>query len=871
MDIDKSSLAYRLLVPIFAVISVVSIALLVLISHVTNDIIDDYYRSTLAGYADESKSFLDSAMVELATAQLLDDRRAVEAKQREMLKALDLNWRAHAVNGMVVGPDNRVLFSTLSPEQDKQVASRSVHHLFTIEQNEHLLRGLGIWFPAWDWKIYLVTMSDPGLAVRREIRFLVPLVATGTLLMVAALLLILQKRLRGPVTSMVTDLHAERAISPTGVSELDQIGRAINAALGRVKERTEAVLQKEERIQLLLDSTAEGIYGVDINGICTFSNAACLALLGYERGEEMLGRNVHNLIHHSLADGRSYPEQECPIYYAFRSRSEVHRDTEVFWRLDGISFPVEYWSYPIVKDGEIVGAVVTFVDISERKKAEAALREERNKFEAIIAAIGDGISMQDRTYRVLYQNEVHRGMAGDHVGDLCYEAYENRKERCEGCSIAQAFEDGRVHTSERVLHRDGEKRFFEMTASPLRDASGAIIAGIELVRDVTARRRTESQLMQAQKMEAVGRLAGGIAHDFNNVLSAVVGYASLVKKHVAEGSQPYFYTGQVLQAAQRATALTRQILAFSRKQVLEARLVSINEIVRGMEPFMTRVLGEDIEVRTVLAGQDMTVLADSGQIEQVLMNLATNARDAMPQGGALIIKTECVSVDPAAADLHELQKGASYALLSVSDTGSGMDERTKTQIFEPFFTTKELGLGTGLGLAIVYGIIKQHKGHIGVYSEPGKGTTFRIYLPLAGGQAEIGTDEPVKEVRGGTETILVAEDNAEVAGAVKHSLEESGYRVIEARDGEEAVRKFREHAAELKLCLFDVIMPKKNGKDAFAEIAALRDDVKVIFMSGYTADVIEAKDLLQKNTVFMSKPLIPHKLLALVREVLDRR
>ncbi len=870
MSIDKSSLAYRLLVPIFAVIAVVSITLLVLISHIAKDIVDDYYRSTLAGYADESKSFLDSAMVELATARLLDNEKVMLAKQRAVLDALDLNWRAHAVNGIVTGPGNKVLFSTLAPEQDTRISSQPVNELFTVKQSGRLVRGLGIWFPAWDWKIYLVTASDPGQAARREILFLVPLVAIGTLVMGAALFLILQKRLRGPVTSLVNTLHAEQVVGSTGVSEFDAIGSAVNQALHRVKERTEEVLHREERIQLLLDSTAEGIYGVDLKGNCTFCNAACLSLLGYEREEEMLGGNAHILIHHSRADGRTYPEQDCPIYSAFRTRSEVHTDTEVFWRRGGTSFPVEYWSYPIIKDGEIVGAVVTFVDISERRKSEAALREERNKFEAIIAAIGDGISMQDRTFRVLYQNDVHKRLAGNHIGELCYEAYEQRTEPCEECPIARAFQDGLVHTLERAVQRQGEEKHFDIIASPLRDASGNIVAGIELVRDITVRKRTEAQLRQAQKMEAVGRLAGGIAHDFNNVLSAIVGYGSLVKKHAPPESQISFFTRQMLDAAERGTRLTRQILAFSRKQVLVPRHVAINEIMQGMVPLIVRILGEDIDVRFDIPAEEMIILADTSHIEQVLMNMATNARDAMPRGGKLIVKTERTEIDLSFAALNGLERPGTYALLSVSDTGTGMDEQTKSHIFEPFFTTKDSGRGTGLGLSIVYGIIKQHSGHISVYSEPGKGTTFRIYLPLAHSGAAVPKVEPVRDVRGGSETLLIAEDNAGVAGALRISLEEYGYRVLVGSNGEEAVRMFTEHADQVKLCVFDVIMPQMNGKEAFRRISSMRSDVGVIFMSGYTADVIEATDLLDQRAVFMSKPINPGDLLVLVRQMLDR-
>ena len=876
MNIDKSSLAYRLLVPLFGVIAVISITLLLLISLITDHIIDDYYRSTLAAYSDDVASLLDSALAELSTARLLDNRTVTEAKQQAVLEAMQLNWKYRGIVGTVTGPGNKTLFSSLPPEQTAWVASQPLDELFRIKVGGRVLRGQGMLFPPWSWKIYLFASDLRAMsgfsrqAASREALYLVPIVAIGAILMVAMLFFILQKRLRGPVMSMTASLQAEREIGPTGVAEFDRIGGAVNEAMNRVKERTDAALRQEERIQLLLDSTAEGIYGVDMNGDCTFCNAACLSLLGFEHEDELLGKNVHSLIHHTHADGRAYLRDECAIYSAYRMRREVHVDSEVFWRRDGTPMPVEYWSYPVIKEDRVRGAVVTFIDITERRQSEAALLQERNKFEAIIAALGDAISMQDKQYRVLYQNDVHRRLRGDCMGKPCYEAYMLKNDVCPGCQLALAFADGGVHTAERRVQLQGEDRYFEITASPVRDASGEIVAGLELVRDVTARKRTEAQLMQAQKMEAVGRLAGGIAHDFNNVLSAVVGYASLVKKQLAEGSRPYYYTEQILHATERATGLTRQILAFSRKQVLDPRPTDLNQIVRGVEPFMTRILGEDIEVRTALAPQSMTVLADTSQLEQVLMNLATNARDAMPQGGSLIIRTERVDVDQAYAEQNGLDWQGVYAVLSCSDTGCGMDEKTRSQIFEPFFTTKDVGRGTGLGLAIVYGIITQHNGHVSVYSEPDKGTTFRIYLPLTASEAETPSADAQGEVRGGTETILVVEDNQAVSGALRATLEEQGYRVIEARDGEDAVRVFREHAADVKLCLLDVIMPKKNGKDAYREICALRGDVKAIFMSGYTADVIQSNDLLQKNIVFVSKPLVPRKLLALVRDVLDR-
>ena len=549
---------------------------------------------------------------------------------------------------------------------------------------------------------------------------------------------------------------------PTGIEEFDSIGRAVNVALARVGERTaeltrelgerrtvEAALhEREEHIRLLLNSTAEGIYGVDVSGRCTFCNPSFLRMLGYAREEELLGRNIHALIHHTRPDGTPYPDAECRSYLAYREGREIHVDDEVFWRKDGKSIRVEYWSHPIVDEGVVEGAVVAFFDVTEK-------------------------------------------------------------------------------------------------------------SGLE------------QQLRQAQKMEAIGRLAGGIAHDFNNMLMAIVGYASLARELAAEGSKLRAYNDQVLIAADKATDLTRQILAFSRKQVMSPAPVDVNAIILGLGKIITRLLGEDIEITLNLAGSRLVALADRAQIEQVLLNLCTNARDAMPAGGRLVIGTKAIDCDHESVEAHGLELPGRYALITVSDTGGGMDDKTRERIFEPFFTTKELGKGTGLGLSIVYGIVKQHHGQINVYSEPGRGTTFRIYLPLTEAAVAESVAAAPAPVRGGTETVLLAEDNPDVRELARRVLVDAGYRVVAANDGAEAVRLFAEHEDAIGVCLFDVVMPLMSGKEALDAIRVRHPRMRAIFMSGYAADIIADQNSAGPGVVVLSKPLLPRDLLGIVRDTLD--
>jgi PAS domain S-box-containing protein len=391
-----------------------------------------------------------------------------------------------------------------------------------------------------------------------------------------------------------------------------------------------------------------------------------------------------------------------------------------------------------------------------------------------------------------------------------------------------------------------------------------------LSKEIAEREKLEQQLLQAQKMESIGLLAGGVAHEFNNQLTAISGYGQLLKDRIPDDDELMQESiEQVLKGAARATELTRSLLTFSRKQENNPKPVTVNSIIDNVSTLIRRVVGEDVEFSIVFACQELLVMADSGQIQQVLLNLATNARDAMSSGGRLRIRTKPVTVKNGSEMLYELALPGNYAQISVSDTGTGIDEKLFDKLFEPFYTTKEVGKGTGLGLSIAYGIIKQHGGSILVSSESGKWTTFNIYLPLMRGEAVEPETGIMSAVTGGTETLLIAEDEEIVRFFMKRTLEKAGYRVITAGDGEEAVARFRENDA-IDLVLSDVVMPKKNGKEILDEIRKLRPDIKVIFSSGYTADILHAKGIREEGLEFMAKPFTTNDLLQKIREMLDR-
>lgn len=419
--------------------------------------------------------------------------------------------------------------------------------------------------------------------------------------------------------------------------------------------------------------------------------------------------------------------------------------------------------------------------------------------------------------------------------------------------------------------KDGELFWEAATISPVHNRSGEITHYIAIKEDITEQRKLEAQLRQSQKMEAIGLLAGGIAHDFNNMLMAISGYGGLLQMKMAEDDPLRPNVDKILQASDRAAGLTRGLLTFSRKQEANLQPANLNEIVKAVEKFLDRVIGEEISLQLTSRVDPLPVHVDSGQIEQVLMNLVTNGRDAMLHGGTLTITTEATEIDSDYIHLHGYGEAGKYALISVTDCGIGMDASTVQRIFDPFFTTKEIGKGTGLGLSIVYGIVKQHKGYIDVISTPGEGTTFQVYLPLRSAPGEVGAGLPQGDLARGTETILLAEDESELRRLVAEILTEFGYSVIEAVNGEEAVARFREHRGAIDLLLFDLVMPIQNGKLACQEIREIGGAPPVIFMSGYSQEITRKNGLLAEEDELIMKPVSPQTLLRKIREVLDRR
>ncbi len=516
-----------------------------------------------------------------------------------------------------------------------------------------------------------------------------------------------------------------------------------------VKSAEQRLADSEAQYLLLLNSTAEGIYRLDINGICTFCNPTAARLLGYSDPRQIVGQSVHEHHHHSRPDGTPYPLEECKVYQAVRTGNGSHADDEVFVRADGSQFPVEYWSYPILRGADILGTVVTFLDITVRRNLEAAF-------------------------------------------------------------------------------------------------------------------------LQAQKMEAVGRLAGGVAHDFNNALQVILTYGELLDERLTSDELGRQHNLQIVAAGHRAASLTRQLLAFSRKQVLRPTLLELGSVVGDIEEMLRRTIGEHISF-AVNCDSASTVLADRGQVEQVVINLVINAGDAMPDGGEILITTSDVRVGPQSVEHGEFVEAGDYVILSVRDTGAGMSESVRSRIFEPFFTTKEAGKGTGLGLSTVYGIVKQSNGYITVDSEVGRGTNFNVYFPIAAG-----TPEEHVEIRksgrpaGGTETILLVEDETSLRSVVGDTLRSHGYTVLEAHDGTSGIDLANRVEAPIALLLTDVVLPGGGGgRHVAGELMSSRPAMKVIYMSGYADEFIAHHANIDPETVLLEKPFSTSVLLNRIRAALD--
>ncbi len=511
--------------------------------------------------------------------------------------------------------------------------------------------------------------------------------------------------------------------------------------------------------------------------------------------------------------------------------------------------------------------------ISKLKHAEEEITREREKLKTLSDNAPFGMVLIDKEGHFTYINRKFTELFGFDLSDVpdgrtwCNKAYPDAGYRR---TVISAWREGLANSKPReqkniftVVCKDRTQKIVQFIFSVL--VSGDYLMTCE---DITEWRHLENQLRQAQKMEAIGILAGGIAHDFNNILTALIGYAALIQMKMNSTHPLRPYVDEVLSASEKAVDLTQSLLAFSRQHPVALVSLDMNNTIKVAKKLLRRLLTEDIEFHTALTGDEMIVIADKSQMDQILFNLVSNARDAMPQGGTLTIDTTLTTIDAAFIKIHGFGEPGKYVQINVTDTGEGMDEETRSKIFDPFFTTKEVGKGTGLGLATVYGIVKTHNGYIIVDSIPDKGTAFHIYLP----QVIMKIDKPeniITPITRGKETILIAEDNEGVRRFMREALKGQGYTIREAIDGEDAIKRFNEDR-DVDLIIIDSVMPKKNGREAYEEIHRIDPHLKVLFTSGYTKDIVLDKGIEEKEFDFVAKPLSLNKLLRKVREVLDR-
>ena len=671
-----------------------------------------------------------------------------------------------------------------------------------------------------------------------------------------------------------TDGEEEKWISAWGRVLRDPQGVPIRF-LGAIRDITEQKrAERELQFQLQLtacitEQSADCIMLVDPNGVTRFVNPETERVFGYSF-DEFRTKPVHDVLHHHYPDGRPFPREECPLMWDLTATGLVREREDVFFHKDGTPIDVSVSCVPLILDGARAGVVFTARDIRERRRAELAVRRSDARFRGLFDAGVIGILITEGEYMV---------EANDHMlAMLRYtrEEFSAQKvhwrnwvapEQIEHCEWAMRSiaETGRCAPFEKdYLRSDGTRVPVLFAGVELNPGGTSQVLGF--VVDLTERKSLESQVRQAQKLESIGLLAGGVAHDFNNLLTVILGYADILQAEIAVSHPLRVPVEQIASAADRAAALTRQLLTFSRQNAGRPRAISLDRLVAGVEVMLRRLIGEQIEVIVTSEGGRQSINADPGLVEQVILNLAVNARDAMPDGGELYIETARLTITRGfVAPLLSAEPGE-YVSLAVTDTGTGMTPEVQARLFEPFFTTKEVGKGTGLGLSTVYGIVKQSGGSITVHSTPGIGTSFRVLFPAVESeeraQVQAAEDGPLH----GTETVLLVEDEPGVRNYVRELLESNGYCALDAARGEDAIQLAERYRGKIDLLLTDLVLPGMKGAEVVERFLALRPDAAVLRMSGYPE---RFGAHLSEGVAHLQKPFTAEKLLRRIRELLD--
>lgn len=649
-------------------------------------------------------------------------------------------------------------------------------------------------------------------------------------------------------------------------------GRTVELAQANEALRAEVVERKRNEVllQSVLNNTFDAIISINDRGIVETFNEAAERMFGHKYSE-VVGKNINMLMpepYHTEHDGY------ISNYLRTGEAKIIGSGREIIGRRkDGSTLPIELTVTEFrLESSDRRHFIGVIRDITQRKQSE----EHQARLVEVLEATPDFVGLADADRRPLFINRAGRTMVGLGVDEDIAGAHIDdyspgwSAQIIEGEAIPAAIQRGTWVGETALLTKDGREIPVSQVIVAHKTALGEVRFLSTIMRDLSEQKKLEDQLRQAQKLEAFGQLSGGVAHDFNNLLTVISGYCECLEDYATLTDDSLEMVKEIHKAGDRAATLTRQLLAFSRQQVLQPKVLNLNEVIADTGKMLDRLIGEDVDLTTVLCPTLWPVKVDAGQVEQVLMNLAVNARDAMPNGGKITIESANIELDESYSEVHLDVKPGRYVVMAVSDTGCGMDEKTKVRIFEPFFTTKPPGKGTGLGLATVFGIVKQSGGHVTVYSEPGNGTTFRIYLPKVEVASEARTEAkaPAAPTRG-TETVLVVEDAEIVRNLACRILRSQGYNVLEACNGGEALSICQQHQGHIHLVLTDVVMPEMSGRQLAEHLREGQFDSKLLFMSGYTDDAVVRHGILEAQTNFIQKPFSPAGLAQKVRKILD--